>query len=422
MEINVQTISDVAREVEITVTAEELEPHFEKAYQKYQKDIEIKGFRKGKAPIDIIKKLYGDLIEHDSLSEIAAEFYKKAVKEKELKPIGEPTLVDLDYKKGEQLKFRIQYDVRPQIQLKDYKGFEVQKVIHTVTEEELENELLRLRQINATLSEVDEVTDSEHVVTIDIQDLDETGAPIIGKKSENLKIYLADEQLDQSIKDVLKHAKKGEEYKIKFDRKNANGETQTINIQIKVNRIQKFILPPEDDEFVAKITKGKFKSLEEFRKHMREELNSYWKEKSERQVINSIIYEIINKHDFQVPESLIRNVLSALLDDAKNEYPNRQLPEDFDIDKFNEEYRTYAIYQAKWALLKEELIKAENITVTDDDIESFAEKEAEKIKIPKERLIQYYKSSEQVKDRIIDEKLIKILVDSVKIKEVPEKI
>jgi len=91
---------------------------------------------------------------------------------------------------------------------------------------------------------------------------------------------------------------------------------------------------------------------------------------------------------------------------VKNEYPNKRLPDDFDNEKFNEENRAYAIYQAKWALLREELIKAENISASDADLEKLAEEESAKIKIPKDRLVSYYKSSEQVKDRLIGDKLL----------------
>ena len=139
-------------------------------------------------------------------------------------------------------------------------------------------------------------------------------------------------------------------------------------------------------------------------------------------MINSITSEIIRLHEFQVPESLTRSVLEGLLEEVKNEYPNKRLPDEFNIEKFNEENRAYAIYQAKWALLREELIKAENITVSDGDLEKLAETESAKIKIPKDRLISYYKSSEQIKDRLVGDKLLKILVDSAKIKEIPEKV
>jgi trigger factor len=421
VEVTVQSLSDVLRAAEITATPEDLAPHFNKAYLEYRKKIEIRGFRKGKAPIDIVKKLYGDLIENDSLNEIATEFYRQAVKEKELKPIGEPVLVDMDYKHGESFRCKIQFDVRPHIKIKGYKGIEVEKVVHTTTDDEVEKELVRLQRANASMEEAEAVASPEYIVTATLQDLDETGALIIGKKSENVRFYLADEQLEQPFKDALKDAKKNGEYLVQFEHKH-DEHTHTVNTQIIVKKIEKVTLPVLDDAFVAKVTKSKFTTVETLCSNIKEEIIAYWKEKSERQVINSLTAEIIRRHEFQVPESLIRNVLDGLLEEVKNEYPDKRLPSEFDSDKFKEENRAYAIYQAKWALLREELIKAENVAASDEDLEKLAEEESEKIKIPKDRLINYYKSSEQIKDRLIGDKLLKLLVNSAKVKEVPEKV
>ena len=421
MEVTVQSLSDVLRAAEITATPEELTPFFNKAYGEYRKKIEIRGFRKGKAPIDIVKKLYGDLIENDSLNEIATEFYRQAVKEKELKPIGEPTLVDLDYKHGESFRCKIQFDVRPQIAVKEYKGIEVEKIIHTITDDEVEKELVRLQRANATMEEVEVVTSPEHIVTVTLQDLDDSGAPLIGKKSENIRFFLADEQLEQPFKNALKEAKKKGEYSVQFEHKH-DEHTHTVNTQIIVTKIEKVTLPALDDAFVSKVTKNKFTSAETLRANIKDEIIAYWKEKSDRQVINSLTAEIIRRHEFQVPESLIRSVLDGLLEEIKNEYPDKRLPADFNNEKFKEENRAYAIYQAKWALLREELIKAENVTASDEDLEKLADEESATIKIPKDRLINYYKSSDQIKDRLIGDKLLKLLVSSAKIKEVPEKV
>ncbi len=420
MEVTVKSLTEVSQEIQITASQSELTPHFNKAYENYRKKIEIRGFRKGKAPIDLVKKLYGDMIEHDSLNEIATDMYKKAVQEKELKPIGEPVLVDIDYKRGENFSFKIQYDIRPKIDLKEYKNIDVEKTIHNVSDKEIEQELLRIQRSNATFEEAEVVASPEYIVTATLQDLDDTGVPIVGKKSENVRFYLADEQLEQPFKETLKSAQKGGEYKVEFEHKH-DEHSHKVNTLISVKKVEKVNIPALDDSFVVKITKEKYDKVESFRQHIKEEIINYWKEKSERQVVNSIIQEIIRRHDFQVPESLVRNVLDSLLEDMKNEYPNKRLPSDFDRAKFDENNRTYAIFQSKWALLREELIKAENISISEEDLEKIAESEAEKIKIPKDRLISYYKTSEQIKDRLIGDKLIKILVDSAKIKEVPEK-
>jgi trigger factor len=208
---------------------------------------------------------------------------------------------------------------------------------------------------------------------------------------------------------------------VQFEHKH-DEQSHTVNTQTIVKKIEKVTLPVLDDALVANVTKNKFSTVETLRTNIKEEMIAYWKEKNDRQVINSLTAEIIRRHDFQVPESLIRNVLDGLLEEVKNEYPDKRLPADFNEEKFKEENRAYAIYQAKWALLREELIKAEKITVTDEDFEKLADEESAKIKIPKDRLMNYYKSSDQIKDRLIGDKLLHLLVRSAHLKEVPEKV
>jgi len=257
-------------------------------------------------------------------------------------------------------------------------------------------------------------------VTVEIQELDEAGIPIIGKKTDSTRFYLADAQLEQPFKDALKSAEKGGEYRVKFEHQHGDHK-HSVNAALKAKKIEKVNLPELNDEFVSRITKGKVASVEKLRSDVQQDLISYWNAKSEREVLNSITGELIRRHDFQVPDSLIRSVLAGLLEDVKNESPNKQLPKDFDSEKFFQENRAYAIYQAKWALLREELIRAENLVADDADLLKLAEHESTKIGIDKERLVNYYKSSDQVKDRVVGEKLMKLLLESAKIKEVEEK-
>ena len=420
MEVTIQDLSEVSREVEIKATPEELQPHFNKAYADYRKKVEIRGFRKGKAPVDIIKKLYGDLIEHEALESIASDFYRQTIKEKNLKPIGEPTLIDLDFKHESGVKFKIHYDVRPEIVLKDYKGIEIEKVVHPVTEEDIEEEVLRLRRSNASFQETDAAVDTEHIVTVDMQDVDESGAPIAGKRSPGVRFYLGDENLELPFKKALSNANKGGVYRVQFEHEHGDHK-HNVNSELTVTKIEKIMTPELDQALVEKMTKGKTVSVEQFRADIRKDLEEYWKQQTERQVVNSLTEEIIKRHEFQVPESLTRNVLDRLLEEMKNESPGKNLPDDFDVEKFNEQNRPYAVYQSKWALLREELIKAEAIDATDEDLAKLAERDAERMKIPIDRLVNYYKSSDQIKDRIIGDKLLKILTDSAIIKEVPEK-
>ena len=107
MEVSITDITDVEKEISINVPAAELVPHFDKAYAEYIPKIEIKGFRKGKAPLDMIKKIHGEAIEYDSLSTVASNIYREVVEQRNIKPIGEPALVDMNYKRGETFVFKV---------------------------------------------------------------------------------------------------------------------------------------------------------------------------------------------------------------------------------------------------------------------------------------------------------------------------
>jgi trigger factor len=418
VEVSITPVSEVSQEVEITTSAQELEPHFEKAYRSYRAGVELKGFRKGKAPLDLVKRLYGDMIEHDSLGSVASTLYREVVKERDLKPIGEPVIVDMDYKRGEHFRFKVKYDIRPSITLKDYKKIPLERKVHEVTDKELDDEFLRLRRINSTLEEVSAVTDEEHVVTADVQELDPSGVPLIGKKRQTSRFYLADPELEQPIKDALMKAERDGQIKVSFQHQHGD-HSHDVHLSMSVTKIERVALPPLDDALAAKVTKDKITTLGELKASIRKDLEVYWKDKHQRMVVNTLASEIVRRHDFQVPESLVRSVLDGLVADIKNQQPKKQLPEDFDMEKFYQTNAPYAVFQAKWALLREELMEAEGIAVEDADLEALAEKEAAVVGLDKERLLTFYKSSEQVQDRIMGDKLIDRLLGYAVIKEVP---
>ena len=416
MEVSITNINDVEKEISFNVPAAELVPHFDKAYAEYIPKIEIKGFRKGKAPIDLVKKIHGEAIEYDSLSSVASDIYREVVEQRNIKPIGEPALVDMNYKRGEAFAFKIKYEIKPVVQLKDYKGIEIEKVLHKVTDKELEDEILRLRKANSTLAEAQTATDDEHVITADVQELDQSGTPLIGKKDADARFYLGDETLHQQIKDALKGSSAGESKRMTIETKHED-HSHTNHLQITVKKVEKVVLPEFNDELVKKTTKDKVTSTDEFREQLRDDLENYWKERSDRKVIDAIITEVVKRHEITVPESLVRGVQESLLEDVKNRYPNKKLPKEFNEETFREQNHDYASFQAKWFLIREQMIETEKMTVDDADLEKQAEGDAPKMGIEKEKLVSFYKSSDAVKERILSEKLISFLKEKSNITE-----
>lgn len=418
MEVNINNLSEVLQEAEIEVSHAELLPHFEEAYKKYQPKVELKGFRKGKVPMEMVRRLYGEAIEQESLDTVASEFYRKAMTDRNIRPLGQPSMVDMDFKRGDHFRFKIQYEVKPTIDLKKYKGITVEKPVHTVTEEEVNTEVEHLRRANSTTEEATVVTGSGFNVIADVQELDDAGTPLIGKKSTGTTFALSDETLVKEIRDALSSAEVGGVYRAKFESRHED-HTHPVHIALTVTKIEKVNLPAFDGELVKKITGGKEESTGEFLSNLRNDIQKYWDEQSERAVSDGIAAEIVKAHDFPVPESLVNNFLDAFVDDLKNRSRDRKLPKNFDEKKFRDDGREHATWQAKWMLLKERIVEVEKLTVPDEEIEQLAQKEAVQIGVDAARLLEYYKTSSSAADRLMTEKVMALLKAEAKIKERP---
>ncbi|HUL44508.1 MAG TPA: trigger factor [Bacteroidota bacterium] len=416
MEVSITDISEVEKEMHIQTSAEELIPHFEEAYKRYQPKIELHGFRKGKAPLDLVKKIYGESIEYSSLDTIASDVYRGIVEERNLQPIGEPVLTDLDYKRGTGLTFKVKYEIKPNVVVQEYRNLPVEKLVHTITDKEVQDEIYRLRKANATLEEVQQVTDDDHLVTADIQQLDAGGSPLIGKKTPDAKLYLADDTLYPEIRDALRTGSTGASLRVKVDHTH-DKEQHTDYLELAVKKIEKTNLPVLDDEFVKKITKGRTVSVDAFMQQLRQDLEQYWKDRSEQRLSDTIIGEIVKRHPLTVPESLVKGVLDSLIEDLRNRYPKKKFPPDFNEQAFRESNRNYAVFQAQWYLLRESIINKEGITAGEADLRKRADQDAPNVGIDKDRLYQFYETSAQVKDRIVSEKLMEFLTTHQSITE-----
>lgn len=416
MEVSINSLSEIEYEAEILVTKEELQPHFDKAYEKYRPKVEIKGFRKGKVPMAMVKKIYGEAIEQDSLDTVASEFYRVAMTERKIQPIGQPSLTDMDFKRGDHFRFKIKYEVKPEIKLKKYTDLAVERPIHTVTEAEIQKEIDHIRRINSTTTEAAAVTDNEHVVIGDVQELDTAGTPLIGKKTPNARFYLSDETLAPEIRNALVSAEVGGVYKATLESKHGD-HAHTMHIAIAVTKIEKVNLPPFDDALVKSVTRNKVTTSEEYLKNLRLDMAKYWEEKADRAVSDGIAQQLVQQHDFPIPESLVNTFLDAFVEDIKGRSKDKKLPPDFDEAKFREESRELATWQAKWMLLKERIAEEEGLKVTDEELEARAAAEATHIGIAKERLLEYYRNSGSTIDRMLSDKIMSFLKNNAKITE-----
>ncbi|MCS7229032.1 MAG: trigger factor [Candidatus Kryptonium sp.] len=412
MELNITKLSGTEQEAEVKLDWNELEPYFEEAYKKFRAKAEIKGFRKGKAPMELIKRQFGEQIEYEALDDVVNNVYQNLVKDKKIEPVGTPELVDIDYKRGESLTFKIKYEIIPDFQISNYEGLEIEKIVHTVDDKEVENEIKRLLIANASYEEADEVKGELYRVTVDLQGVDQNNLPVLGKRSEDVVIDLDDDSVVKNLRERLLRAKKGDEFTIEITIDN-----KPEKVRVFVKKIEKKILPELNDEFASKVTGGKVNSVNELKDHLKTELQKWWDEYSDIKFYDNIIIEIVRTNDFPVPESLVEDFIRSMLDEEKSKYPDGKLPENFDEQLFRQKKKADAVFSAKWYIIKNKIAQIEGIELTDEDFEKLAEEDSAEIGIEKEKLLSFYKSSEHIREKILNRKVLRFLKDKVKVVE-----
>jgi trigger factor len=352
MEFKTNTIDKVKQEVEFDIPYSELTPHFEKAFQKYKNKVSIPGFRKGKAPTSLIKKMYGEMIEQGSLEEVANDIFKNYLKDNKVEILGEGSLMDLDYKPGEAYKFKIQYEIRPEIENIKYQEFDVNKTVYPVDDHIIDDEIKYLRSKNSIYEEVEKADGDEFLVTLDVQKLDDAGIPVIGEHEKDVKFYLNDEQLHKELKDQIKGFQKDEERIL-----TVTNEDKQEKFSAKATKIEKIILPELNPEFFNKVYKKEIKDEAEFRNGIKDDLEKIYLNMSEQEIKNNIISELIKINEIPVPDVLVENILNSYVDEIKAQHPKRDLPADFNEEEYRKTRRSDAILQVKWYLLRDKIVE-----------------------------------------------------------------
>ena len=418
MNVTINPLSDIEQEAIFEVESDELQPHFNRAYEKFRPKAELRGFRKGKVPLGIIRQVYGDAIEHDALDGIANELYRTAMEERNIHPIGTPSMVEMDFKRAQHFRFTIKYEVKPDIALGQYTRLDVEKPVHNVSDHEVDAEIHHLRRLNSTPIDAQRVTDEEHIVTADTQELDDAGTPLIGKKSSASRFYLADEALAPEIKAALAAAEVGGIYRATVTTGH-DDHSHTHHFQFTVTAAQKVDLPPFDEDLVRKVTGGTPSSPEEFRANIRADLERYWDDQGNARVNDGLANEIVRRHEFAVPESLVTAFLDSFVEDLRSRSRDQKLPASFNDATFRAENRAQAIWQAKWLLLKERIAEKEQITVAEEDLVALAERDAPRLNVDPARLLEYYRSTSSASERILSEKVLTFLRAHASISERP---
>jgi trigger factor len=430
LESNVKELSASENEIEISLKFDDVKNDIEAEVKKQTKNIQVPGFRKGKVPKNILKQRFGDSLDFEASEKIANKHFWEIAKEKDLNPIGQPTMTDFDFKPGEDLNFKVKYEVLPQIELKNYTDQKIEIPNFQVKDSEVKNEIDYIIRSNKSLEDAKSIGDNNKNYLLDAQifRLNDKGGPEM-EKGEKIEIDLSSKGVNKELLEKAQGKKVGDTFNFSFDDertvKNDKGEEEKVkehfDYKVEINGIKKITLPELNEEFIKKVTKDKVSNEVEFKKQIRDDIENYYSGKMEEILIGTLITTIIRNNDFTPPSTLVNNILEELV---KNEEENlkKQGHLNVNISELKERLKPNAENDVKWFLIKSELLKKENISITDDEIKELAEKDAEKTGIPVEKLLTYYKSSGQ-NDKILDQKLFDFLKEKNDIIKLdPEKI
>jgi trigger factor len=419
LETKVNVLSDTEHELDVNLEYTEIQNELDEAYKKERKSISMPGFRKGKVPMSMLKKAYGEAIEHKASEDIANKKFWDIVKEEGLKPISMPSMTDLNYEMSTSLHFKVKYEVRPNLDVKDYTGLTIEKPIFKVKDEDIQAEVNNMLKSKATFELTEVIEDSNHKITVDLQRIDDQGKDIEGSKSENMIIDLSDSKVNENIVKNALQKKNGEEFEFSFTDSHMHGDNEHVEefkyVAI-VKKIEKTVLPEATEELIQELSGKKAKTLEELTDFTKTNYENYYKDQSQKIFDNSLLAEIVKNNEFEPSKGYVETVLNRLVETEKQNAQQYKQPVPAD-EALKKNLQSKAEWNAKWQIIMENIAEKEKIEVTDSDLEAMAKEEAEKVGIPVEKLINYYKDSNR-QESMVEEKVLKFLKENNTIKEI----
>lgn len=429
LETKVNDLNTSEKELEVTLSYSEIKDDIDIEVKKKTKNIQLPGFRKGKAPLSIIKKMYGDALEYEASEKVANTQFWRIAKEKEIFPIGQPTMTDLHFHPNEDLHFKVQFETYPVLEVKEYTDRELEVPDFAVKDEEIEQEIKYIKQANATQEDAEIVgDDNNYAIDIDLLRINEDGTPYENSQKQNIKVDLSDPKVNPDLINNAKGKKVGEIFTFTFKNeapanKEESGKEQKeeiLSFSATITSIKKNILPELTEELIKKVTKDKVTNEADLRENIRKDIQSYYDRQTDNLIRNKLISMIVEKNDFVPPKTLVQNLLQDLI---KNEEENAKKEGNrlFNRDEAKVKLLPYAESEVKWFLLKNEIQKKENIEVPEETLKDLAKKEAVTTGLSEEKLLNYYKSS-NYQNTLLDEKLFEFLKErNTIIKVDPEK-
>ncbi len=412
--------------LEFTVEAAKFDEVMKKVYFKTAKYFNIPGFRKGKAPMNIVERYYGDEIFYeDTFNEILQEVYEKELTENEITAVSYP---DLDVKqigKGKDLIFTAVVQIKPEVKLGKYKGIELKKIEYNVTDDDIKHELDHMAERNSRMVTVeDRAVKNGDITVIDFEGFVD-GTPFEGGKAEGHELTIGSNTFIPGFEEQIIGMKKEEEkdIKVKFPdeyfSKDLAGKDATF--KVKVHEIKQKELPKIDDEFAKDVSE--FDTLKELKNSIKEKLVKENESRAKYETEDEAVKVVCENTDLDILSGMVETEIDNMEKDmeARLQYQGLNLDNYLKMvgktrEEFRKEYEEQARNSVKSRLIIEEIVKEEKVEASDKEIEEKLKEMAVNYGRTEDELKENEALKNYIKGSIETEKAIEFIVKNAKIK------
>lgn len=423
MSANVEQLEKNKVKIDLCISKEDFNAAMMKSYQKNKGRFNVPGFRKGKAPKPIIENYYGEGVFYEDAFDIAfPEAYSKAIEENKLEPVSRPDITINKMSSQEGCEFSVTIDVKPEVELGDYKGVEVEKVSYRVLAKDIDSELERVQQQNARFVEVDREAKEGDKVIIDFAGSVD-GKLFEGGSAEGQSLDLGSKTFIPGFEEQIEGMKVGEEKDITvtfpedYHAEELKGKEAVFHI--KLHDIKEKQLPELDDEFASEVSE--FETLEEYKKDIKKKLKEQNDRKARTELEDRVLTKVSDNAKVDIPDSMIQSQIDYQMQEMEYSLMYQGLKLDDYLkytnmtrENLREQYRDSAEKRVKMQLVLEAVKNAEGMEATDEDVE----KEIEELAKQANKSVEEYKKllggqdMAYFKDRAEFKKLVDFLVDN----------
>ena len=414
---------------EITVEAEKFEDAIKKVYFQNAKYFNIPGFRKGKAPMQIVEKYYGkEIFYEDAFNEVAQGALEEAITENKLEIVARPEIDEIkQMEKGKDLIFTVVLQTKPEAELEKYKGIEIPKIEYNVTDKDIEHELEHMQEHNSRLVSIeDRPVEKGDIVTIDFEGFAD-GKAFEGGKAEDYELEIGSNTFIPGFEDQIIGMKLEEEkdVNVKFPKEYFSKDLadKDATFKVKLHEIKKKELPKLDDEF-AKDT-SEFDTLDELKADIKKKLEKQNEDRTKYETEDAVVKALCENVKVDIPSGMIETEVDRMYKD----FENRLLYQGAKVEQYlkmvgkteediKKEYEPQAQEGIKTRLAIEAVVKAEKIEATDKEVEDKLKEMAKNYgKENDEEFLKNENVRNYIKESIETEKAIEFLIKNAKIKK-----